>query len=272
MYIREPLKEAYERICIERGEENEYMDLFLDSFFLSPYEDIDQKCWLHQLKKTSNITGGMPRNRYYLLCASETADNVNMWNYYVKDGAYRGYNLGLEVDVIESYFSNLTDNSIALVSGGVIYDRAMQVESFYTKIQELWARFDEHIAAKAEDADDAPIIDEFQDDLYNFIIEKKLFFKNPAFESEHEYRFVLKVREDFFGSKDMKYDFRVGASGIITPYIEWKFGNLKAKLLKQITLSPMIEPELARSSFQRFLAEDVYESININPSTIKLRY
>lgn len=92
-------------------------------------------------------------------------------------------------------------------------------------------------------------------------------------------RFVLKVDNEFSLDKDssdrkiLSLDFRIGASGIITPFIEWKFKlDDKERLFKQITLAPMIESDLAEESFKRFLAATVRQNIKIKQSSINLRF
>ncbi len=273
IYILEPLKEAYKKISQERGENTYEADTFLKSFFESPYEDLDFVDILR--RKRQRIKHSFPpKFRYYVLCTSSNADTASMWNYYVKEGAYHGYNLGLDQSVICEWFSHQSNGQIKLVDGAVIYSHKKQVEMIYNKLQTLFNRFDEMMRQIGEDNDDSPAIDEFQDGLFDYINKQKLFFKSPCFESEREFRFVLKVHDDFSCSSNnnLRVNFRVGASGIITPYIEWFFGDLKATLLKQITLSPMMEPELAKAGFKRFLADDVYRTIKIEPSRIKLRF
>lgn len=268
VYIREPFIEAYRKISNERGETIDNIDNFADSICKnSPYKSYD---WGACLKRGQAFSRGFPpQYRYYILCASCDHDTANMWNYYVKNGTYRGYNLGLDIEVIQDWFSELRDDHVRLVHGKVIYNKQRQVKMIYEKLVELINVYDQHIAQNPESVDS--FIDEYQDDLFTFINEKKLFFKHPAFASEKEYRFILKVHTDF-NIDYLETKFRVGSSGIITPYIEWKFDNLKPILLKQITLSPMIEEELAKESFKRFLRHDVFQNISIVPSSIKLRF
>lgn len=273
IYILEPLKEAYKKISQERGEITDGADTFLKSFFESPYEDLDFED-IFKRKGQGIKHGFLPKFRYYVLCTSSNADTASMWNYYVKEGAYHGYNLGLDQRAICEWFSLQNNSQIKLVEGAVIYNPKKQVEMIYDKLQILFNRFDEMMRLIGQENDDSIAIDEFQDGLFDYINKQKLFFKSPSFESEKEFRFVLKVHDDFFNNSNhnLRVDFRVGASGIITPYIEWFFGDLKVTLLKQITLSPMMEPELAKASFKRFLAGDVYRNIKIEPSRIKLRF
>ena len=278
LYLREPLKEAYSKIISERGEKKDDIDNFIDSFFDSPYETTDWN-W-NRGKKGFRKLSKIPSFRYYVLCVSKNPDTANMWNYYVKDGAYRGYNLGLDGEMIKIWFKafSKTNNKVQLVENEVIYDRRHQVDIIYKKLKELIDEFDKRIDLLDEDGYDAPAIDAFQGDLLEYIDEQKLFFKNPAFKSEEEYRFVLKVHNDFNEDIDennnsLSVKYRVGTSGIITPYIEWHFDvKNKSDLLKQITLSPMMEPELAKESFKRFLADGVYRNIRIEQSSIKLRF
>lgn len=44
--------------------------------------------------------------------------------------------------------------------------------------------------------------------------------------------------------------------GIVTPYYDMPFDKLG--IIKRITISPMIEPQLAKSGLQRFLKDNEY--------------
>lgn len=272
VYIREPFIEAYKSICDERGELTDNIEAFADYFCrTSPYKNFDLEACLRRDRPIGR--GYLPQYRYYVICASCDHDTASMWNYYVKNEVFRGYNLGLDIGVIHDWFSELRNFHIRLVHGKVICNKRCQVEMIYKKLQELYIIYDKHKAKSyINSAIEDPAEEEFRENLSVFINEKKLFFKHPSFASEKEYRFILKVHTDFRADGNLKTKFRVGSSGIITPYIEWKFDNLKPMLLKQITLSPMIEEELAKESFKRFLRDDVFQSISIVPSSIKLRF
>ena len=248
LYIRDPFFEAYKKICTERGDSLDNADAFVNSMCLSPYESYDWSALsgggLHKWR-------GFPQKyRYYVLCTSYDHDTANMWNYYVKNGIYRGYNLGLDTEVICDWFSQYSNSKVSLVYGKINYDKRQQINILYEKLVELLSNFDRRKALNPEGED--YYIDDYHDNLSAFINEKKLFFKHHSFKCEQEYRFVLKVHNDFQKEDNLETKFRVGSSGIITPYIEWNFDNLKPMLLKQITLSPMIEEELAKASFKPF--------------------
>ena len=270
IYIREPFIEAYKRLCDERGESIDNIESFADSMCMTtPYKNHDCEGFLkgHVWRR-----GWPPEYRYYVFCTSRSYDSANMWNYYVKNGMYRGYNLGIAVDVLENWFSQQGEENVKLVHGSVNYNKKQQSEMLYQKVKDLTEIHDKRKANANADpnlVDNA--ISDFQDDLSAYINEKKLFFKHPAFKSEQEYRFILKIHSDFH-TNALAIKYRVGTSGIITPFVEWNFGSLKPLLLEQITLSPMIEEELAKESFERFLRNDVFQNISIVPSSIKLRF
>ena len=273
VYIREPFVEAYMKHCSERGESTKDVEAFADYMCMtSPYKNYDCEVFL----KGRVMRRGMPPGyRYYVFCTSYSPDSTNMWNYYVKNGMHRGYNLGIDFKVIKEWFLQHGGDNVKLVHGSVNYNKNQQIELLYKKVKELFEIYDRTVAqGHCEHGLEDSAAGAFQEDLSAYINEKKLFFKHPAFKSEREYRFILKVHSDFQGCSqpdalEMKY--RVGTNGIITPYVEWTFANINL-LLKQITLSPMIEEELAKESFKMFLRNDGYKNISIVPSSIKLRF
>lgn len=275
IYLKEPFKEAYEKITKERSKKSENMFDFIESLFSSPFEDMGIKAIDNQLD-TSKKTIRFKYHRYYVLCTSINSDTSSMWNYYVKNGVFRGYNLGIDRDFIKELFSHLCyrNKQIDFIEEKVVYNKNKQIEMIYNKLNELFNQYDDREKLIKGDWEHHELnIDTFKGELFDYVSELKLFFKTPALSSEEEYRFILKVDNDFEGDEDLSLKFRVGESGIITPYIVWKYTlNEKKELFKQITLAPMIESNLAEESFKRFLTTTVYKNIRIKPSSIKLRF
>lgn len=271
VYIREPFKKAWKKIKEERGDSDDIIEQVINNFIRSPYELLS----FQHVEKTSSRDIGIifTHHRYYLLCASINADTANMWNYYVKNGLYQGYNLGINRNYINEWFSNYQNNHVEFIDGKVIYNENLQVKMIYEELKKLLTQYDEKEKTINDFQEQVILLDEFQGELYNYIHQQKIFFKNPAFSSEEEHRFVLKVGNDFTSDDDLSLNFRVGISGIITPFIEWKFKlDDKERLFKQITLAPMIESDLAEESFKRFLAATVQQNIKIKQSSINLRF
>jgi hypothetical protein len=60
--------------------------------------------------------------RRYILCASCNSDTVAMWNYYVKNNTYQGYNLGIDVNKLKELLQDDIGDDIKLESKKVKYD------------------------------------------------------------------------------------------------------------------------------------------------------
>ena len=94
VYIKQLFKEAEENIDNKKSAEGEE---FIDYIFGSPYEGYRIKS---NFKKESSPRRGwaLEHVRYYLLCASVEQDSHSLWNYYVKNNNYQGYNIGISVN------------------------------------------------------------------------------------------------------------------------------------------------------------------------------
>ena len=74
--------------CVnELLKENNYNDL----------ESLD----VSKIKYTYNIAGkeaNSKEKRIFIFCTSADNDSLNMWNYYVNNGKYQGYNIGVNIN------------------------------------------------------------------------------------------------------------------------------------------------------------------------------
>lgn len=261
LYIKEPFEEAF-RLFLQNHDESSFvLDEFMSALFESTYENA-----IPIVLAQDTSIGTL---RYYVLCTSKNPDSSSMWSYYTKNGVYQGYNLGIHRAFFENCFANYPSQLLSLRSGEVVYEKKSQIEELYEKLEELYREFyyGDEILGKCL----------FLANLRSYLQKQKFFFKNPAFSSEEEYRFILIVDEHFSDdtsiSRDFKLDFRLGKSGIITPFIKWTFTlDEKSELFSQITLAPMIEANLAEDSFKRFLASKVRKSVEIKQSSIQLRF
>jgi hypothetical protein len=272
LYIRESLKEAVVLVAKERKLTLKDLDAYVDR--IVQFETYSGTDYSNPVFYDSYVEH--PDIRYYILCTSLNSDSASMWNYYVKNGDYRGYNLGFNISFLDNLKQFFNENKIGIQHGKVIYNKKDQVNIIYDK---LIKEYDENIKNDPNNDAHCGICElEIIEHMRDFIGSKRLFFKNPAFESEQEYRVVLRVSDAFVSPKAngkdiFQKEFKVGSSGIITPYLEWHYTlDQKAELFTQITLSPSIEEDLAKESFKRFLNEDVQRNIQVVPSSIKLRF
>jgi len=121
--------------------------------------------------------------------------------------------------------------------------------------------------------------EQWRDELYdnakgkilNFLEGARLFFKDQAFESEKEFRFIIKLPTEY--SKTDHSVLNIGyevKGGIIVPHCTL---NIDKVSIKSVTLSPMLDKELAEQGLIRFLTDCGYENrIEINQSDIPIRY
>lgn len=190
----------------------------------------------------------------YVLSTSLNSDSIAMWNHYVKNNGYSGYNLGLKHNVLIQYLADAVYNT----NCATLEDR----KHMGLKYDEITCEYSKVEYELNEDKSD-------------------LFKKLKGFSSEEEYRFVLVVPKEYPLANscsdndeiELLQKYRVGNSGIITPYLEWRFDiHKKRQLFSQITLAPMIEAKLAKKSFERFLDKSLGCSIKITPSRIRMRF
>ncbi len=194
-----------------------------------------------------------------------------MWNYYVKDGNYLGYNLGLSTNDILKSFSVLKDENVELLYGKVMYKVSEQIQYLKDGITDI----DRSLQAKLNGIDDIAWRDELYDNakgqILDFLESARLFFKDEAFKDEDEFRFVIKLPTEYVKNNpsvlDVGYDVK---GGIIVPYC---ILNIEKVSFKSVTLSPMLDKELAKQGLNRFLADCGYEDkLEINQSDIPIRY
>lgn len=251
-----------EKINEERREDSIDLDGFIQSYFTT-YEDINYRDPLSMLPC-----------RYYLLCASESPDDVIMWKNLAKDGTYCGYNLGLDVETIITRFSNQAAPEVEFMSGEVIYEHEKQVDMFYRILVRSYKDYDERGSnIDAGNSEELGLSwDSFCEDVLYCASKKKVFMKALAFASEKEFRFVLNMPENFSKGFGLTKKHRVGSNGIIIPYLEWDFSAFAETLLQQITLPPSVEPELAERSIKGLLEKASLPNVKIVYSSAKMRH
>jgi hypothetical protein len=195
--------------------------------------------------------------RNFVFCASIDKDSLNMWNYYVKSGTYQGYNIGLSVnDIVNVLFSKIGRHG-KLSFGQVIYNDKEKIEI----LKKIIVKVDKDLYIALQHTKDYEehdlIVQGHYGELLSFIENCRLFFKDVAFSGEKEYRFVLRLSDDqLMNLSDNLIINYCMKQGIVTPFYDMKFD--KSGIIRRIIISPMIEPQLAKSGLQRFLKDNEY--------------
>ena len=93
-----------------------------------------------------------------------------------------------------------------------------------------------------------------------------LFFKNPQFENEHEYRIVI---VNVFGVETSKPTKVVEKNGLFVPYLEYHFSK---DSVTSINIGPTFDENIFYTSTNRMLSNFGYQDKEVYRSKIPLRY
>ena len=93
-----------------------------------------------------------------------------------------------------------------------------------------------------------------------------IFFKNPQFENEKEYRIVI---VNAFGTEGSKQTGIVEKNGLFVPYLEYKFSK---DSVASINIGPTFDENIFYTSTNRMLYNFGYQDKEVYRSKIPLRY
>ena len=194
--------------------------------------------------------------RIFVLCTCTDPDSLSMWNYYVKNGNYNGYSIGLNPTSIIKSFENKSDK-IEVLFGNVIYNEKDQ----FTEIELIADLLEKHFAGKKNKLKGLAV-------LFSYFQNYSAFFKNEKFSHEKEYRFVISVDEDKLYDcldKSLELDFRI-SNGIVVPYLAL---TIDKEAIKQVYLSPNTEVEISKKSIKELCCRE--KTFSAKCSTYTLR-
>ena len=214
--------------------------------------------------------------RSFVFCTCSDADSLNMWNYYVKNGSYQGYNIGIRVESFLEYIGRMLPNndSTSVYYGRVLYNLKKQEE----EIEQLLITMEDDMDESSRN--DTAYMDGMMWYLKRYIELYGVFYKHPKFEGEKEYRFVIEAEEkDGYRlpfdpkevnneGKSIKEDFCV-KNGIIAPYLTVPFGR---DTISRVYISPMTEFDIAKRSIKELAYKKNYRVFAIHQSKIPIRY
>lgn len=210
----------------------------------------------------------------YTCSFSTSKDSLSMWNYYgstavglniVFDFAW---NIFCGSEKTEVTIGEKLSNDILLFRGVVLYSIDEKEKCVAELLDRLAKIFEE---AKSDMEKYKSII------LYAFkeaINNMRCFFKNESFDSEREYRFVLKIPEDLLrkeppiDSIKKKGVFKKG--NILVPYVDYEF---KPESIKGITINPYDKGpnSMFELGIKNLLWLKGIENVKIVPSNIPIR-
>lgn len=214
--------------------------------------------------------------RHFLFCLSTGSDLLNMWNYYVHNDTYQGYNIGFNpVSFLKSFDVDIKDNrmnSFSVNYGKIIYDYKKQEDEII------------HFAAELEDSINKgnKALGYLMIEIRNYIETQGYFYKSKDFKAENEFRVMITIVDERVPTQESDAQKYSGIhnkkicenvcikNGLIVPYLSVEF---PVDAIKRVTMSPITEAEIAKSGIKElFRICGISTSIPVFPSKIPIRF
>lgn len=226
--------------------------------------DLFGKIKTHFSNKYKHIVDGENdfRNKleYFTTSFSTESDNLTLWNNYAKGKNYTGYNIGFDK---KKLIDEMTENKYLPVFGSVIYDKQKQIKIIHAIFKKWNMLFNR--ALKCKKTNEVKLFD-ILFELIDVLSIVSIFFKNPQFKNEHEYRIVI---VNAFGVENSKSTKVVEKNGLFVPYLEYKFSK---ESVTSINIGPTFDENIFYTSTNRMLLNFGYEDKEVCRSKIPLRY
>ena len=227
-------------------------------------QDLFGKIKNHFTNKYKHIVDGdndfENKLEYFTTSFSTDGDNLTLWNNYAKGKSYTGYNIGFDK---KKLIKEMTDNDYLPIYGSVIYDKQKQIKIIHEIFKKLNMLFELALSCKKTN----------EVKLFNILLELidvlsivSIFFKNPQFKNEHEYRIVI---VNVFGAEGSKPTGVVEKNGLFVPYLEYKFSK---DSVSSINIGPTFDENIFYTSTNRMLLNYGYQDKEVFRSKIPLRY
>ena len=226
--------------------------------------DLFGKIKKHFDNKYKNIVDGnddlINKLEYFTTSFSSESDNLTLWNNYAKGLSYTGYNIGFNK---KKLIKEMTDKNYLPIYGSVIYDREKQIKIIKSIFKKWNTMFEK--AAASKNKNNIKLFDILFEliDVLNIV---SIFFKNPQFKNEKEYRIVI---VNAFGTADCKQTKVVEKNGLFVPYLEYHF---EKSSVSSVNIGPTFDETIFYTSTNRMLLNFGYENIEVVRSKIPLRY
>ena len=226
--------------------------------------DLFNKIKNHFDNKYKNIVDGnndlTNKLEYFTTSFSSESDNLTLWNNYAKGLNYTGYNIGFNK---KKLIKEMTDKNYLPIYGSVIYDRDKQVKIIKSIFKKWNTMFEK--ASQSKKTNKVKLFDILFEliDVLNIV---SIFFKNPQFKNEKEYRIVI---VNAFGTPNCKLTKVVEKNGLFVPYLEYHF---EKSSVSSVNIGPTFDETIFYTSTNRMLLNFGYENIEVVQSKIPLRY
>lgn len=228
---------------------------------------------------------------FYVSCFSEAADKLSQWRGYADDG--KGLSIGFNAEIIREIASK--DNLLKLKKVKYSIDTLPEQVSNYAQSYLESINF----AISKYNMHEIYFNDDYMMDFLHYLntkllIQESLFYKNPAFEEEEEWRLVLNEEENELDKSSTEWDYwystadnksaLMGYFGEVFPdglqfrstnstissYLDFSFKGFESELINNIYIGP--KSNLERNDIDHLLKYYGYgeiEEINKSNSTYR---
>ena len=227
-------------------------------------QNLFEKIKNHFSNKYKHIVDGnndfVNKLEYFTTSFSTESDNLTLWNNYAKGKNYTGYNIGFDK---KKLITEMADNNYIPIYGSVIYDTQKQIKIIHAIFKKWNSLFEKVLNCKK--TNEVKLFDVLFE-LIDILSIVSLFFKNPQFKNEHEYRIVM---VNVFGAENSKPTGIVEKNGLFVPYLEYHFSK---ESVVSVNIGPTFEENIFYTSTNRMLMNFGYQVKEVNRSKIPLRY
>lgn len=246
-------KQIITSLLLKHHTEQEYIELSVTSVDFASPDSIE-----------------LSASRNFVFCTSKEKDSLHMWNYYIHNNNYQGYNIGFDIyKFIKSFdVANKGDalDPIFFYYGEVIYNKEQQLKAIKTICDKIEAEKSKNFPEKS------------MVDLHRYICSYGMFFKDKSFSDEKEYRVLIEISESRVNNDRKNYANKFNQkirldfyerNGMIVPCLMVPFDT---SAVKRITMAPIMEKGIAQSGVEEFLKVNNFENVEVKPSEIPIRY
>lgn len=205
----------------------------------------------------------------FVCCFSAKQDLLPMWNYYIKENHYQGYNFGLNPKMFE-------DNDYNRRSGFFEKNGYMKINvgKVLYKDEEKQRILQNRIAILCNYYRFTRDSENLKKNLITMLNNLRMLFKDKAFEHEEEIRAFLfrplSIPEHVNCNYELPQIRYRSQSGVVVPFVSVQFYRYHHYLIN-ITVGPMANQSSATDSIKLMLKEKGY-SADVNKSEVPVRY
>lgn len=213
---------------------------------------------------------------YYILSFSTEKDSITLWSEYSQ---FMGYSIGFKQQELIGEIKKYRGQSICW-HGNVIYAEDIQIQRIKEALTDRapyirGKTYEEIIEKCIKEPQSQDAMEDFKNLVMDFSVITSvyaMFFKQPCFKEENEYRIVFSAFHEGAGAGlEKKMNFRE-KEGFLIPYIVTKVKERNELLpVMNITVAPKNTVDLAVRGMEYFLKAKGYD-VPIIKSQIPLRY